>query len=400
MCDKSELEKPAQSAAEDTDDAMITTETETIQLGEGLLSGFECRSSNGAAEDREGPCSQRKWKQVYKKRLLVEKNWRVGQSQVRCIGGHDEGVLCLQFDDRYLVTGSYDATLRIFDSQSGDLLHTRREHGRCIRALQFDECKLLTASMDSTIKLWNPHTGECVRTLQGHTDGVLSLHFVGHLLASGSADATIRLWNFQERHCAVLRGHDDWVNKVHILGNFLFSCSDDTTARVWSIQDQQCLRVFRGHAGQVQSLALLSGDNDALHHFAQELNVPSTSACATTHCSPHQHRQLSHTLANHTLVTCSLDNSLKVWDIASGHCIRTLFGHLEGVWCVDANSLHIVSGAQDRSIKIWDISTGHCLATLQGHEGAISCLSISDTKIVSGADDGQVIIWDFLGPCG
>ena len=54
----------------------------------------------------------------------------------------------------------------------------------------------------------------------------------------------------------------------------------------------------------------------------------------------------------HVLVSGSLDRSLIVWDVASGKHVATLFGHMEGVWCVKFNTLHIVSGSQDGRIIV------------------------------------------------
>lgn len=95
------------------------------------------------------------------------------------------------------------------------------------------------------------------------------------------------------------------------------------------------------------------------------------------------------------LVSGSLDNTLKIWDVRTGKCIRTLFGHVEGVWSLDVDKLRIVSASHDRTIKIWDRDTGSCQNTLVGHKGAVTCLSLGDDKIVSGSDDGDLKVWSF-----
>jgi WD40 repeat protein len=52
------------------------------------------------------------------------------------------------------------------------------------------------------------------------------------------------------------------------------------------------------------------------------------------------------------LVSGSLDNTVKLWDIDSGKVMHTLFGHIEGVWTVACNEMRIVSGSHDRTIKV------------------------------------------------
>ena len=98
------------------------------------------------------------------------------------------------------------------------------------------------------------------------------------------------------------------------------------------------------------------------------------------------------------LVSGSLDNTLKLWDIRTGRCFHSLFGHVEGVWSVDADTLRIVSASHDRTVKIWDRDTGQCQTTLVGHRRAVTSVALGDDKIISGSDDGDVRVWSFCPP--
>ncbi len=95
------------------------------------------------------------------------------------------------------------------------------------------------------------------------------------------------------------------------------------------------------------------------------------------------------------LLSGSLDNTIKIFDVRTGRCIRTLFGHVEGVWGVDVDKLRIVSGSHDKTIKIWDRDTAHCQNTLVGHRAAVTCVALGDDKIVSGGDDSEIKVWSF-----
>ena len=70
------------------------------------------------------------------------------------------------------------------------------------------------------------------------------------------------------------------------------------------------------------------------------------------------------------------------WNLNTGQCLRTLIGHIEGVWsvAVTPDGSKIVSGSEDNTVKVWDLNTGQCLCTLTGHNGNV--LSVAVTECV------------------
>ncbi|CAO3683639.1 unnamed protein product [Rhizopus stolonifer] len=315
---------------------------------------------------------KRPWKEVYSERLTIERNWRTRKYKLLSLQGHTNGVMCVQFCEisKRVITGSLDKTVKVWSLETGQLLRTLIGHTREVRALQFDDAKLVTGAMDNALKIWNYHTGQCIRTLEGHTGGVLSLHFDSRTMASGSTDHTVRVWNFDLGECCTLVGHTQWVNSVRICleGKMLISSSDDASVRLWDLQSRSCVRVFQGHVGQVQ-MALPSP-----HGFRHRLNGSPDSPI---------------------IISSALDNTIKMWDITNGKCLRTLFGHIQGIWGLDFDKLRIVSGSHDKTLRVWDAETGDCLYALEGHHGPVTAVKLSDTKIISASDDGEVKIWDF-----
>jgi F-box/WD-40 domain protein MET30 len=324
--------------------------------------------------------------------------------------------MCLQFDDRILASGSYDTTIKIWDLESAKEIRTLRGHTSGIRCLQFDDTKLISGSLDHTLKIWDWRTGNCLRTYTGHADGVICLHFDSKLLVSGSIDKTVRVWNFEDKSTSVLRGHDDWVNSVKIDkgSRTLFSASDDLTVRLWDLDTNTTLRIFKGHVGQVQQVLPLPHDfeltaddgateSDEHDDSSSRNGLPNgivTPPPSTNGFYGSGFADMTRRLPPRYMLTGALDSTIRLWDVATGKCLRTFFGHVEGVWDLAADSLRMVSGSEDRTLKIWDPRTGDCEGTFTGHTGPVTCVGLSDSRIATGSEDSEVRMYSFKSDDG
>lgn len=261
--------------------------------------------------------------------------------------------------------------------------------------------------MDRTLKVWNYRTGECISTYQGHTEGVIGLHFDAKILASGSADRTVKIWNFEDKSTFSLRGHRDWVNavKVDSASRTVFSASDDCTIRLWDLDNKICIKVFEGHVGQVQQVLPLPAEYEPEAPEAEDFDDSASASGSTSDHGIHSdialHNAYGETfnddrpLPPRYMLTSALDSTVRLWDTATGKCLKTFFGHIEGVWALAADTLRIVSGAEDRMVKVWDARTGKCERTFTDHTGPVTCVSLSDSRMASGSEDHDVRLYSF-----
>jgi F-box/WD-40 domain protein MET30 len=408
---------PVPDASQEIQESALTT---TKRPAEGSLSPEQSKRictpirRNGSESYFSRP-KFRPWKDVYKDRFKVGTNWKYGRCTTKVFKGHTNGVMCLQFDDNILATGSYDSSIKIWDIETGECLRTLRGHTSGVRALQFDDTKLISGSLDRTLKIWNWRTGECVSTYQGHTDGVISLNFEANILASGSIDHTIKIWNFVDKSTFALNGHTDWVNavKVDSASRTIFSASDDCTVRLWDLDTKQCIKVFEGHVGQVQQVLPLPIDYEPDFDDADDTDNDTSSNASTSYyhnesptssevrssfgqgftasCST----ATSRPLPPKYMLTGALDSTIRLWSVASGKCIKTFFGHVEGVWALAGDTLRVVTGAQDRMVKVWDARSGKCERTFAQHSGPVTCVGLSDSRMATGSEDCEVRLYSF-----
>lgn len=102
------------------------------------------------------------------------------------------------------------------------------------------------------------------------------------------------------------------------------------------------------------------------------------------------------------LLTCSLDNTVRLWDMNRYKCIGLLEGHYASVNCVDIFNNLAFTGSMDASVKVWDLDCfGNnkddetpLLYSFEGHVDSVTALSYNNGELVSGSNDKTIRQWD------
>jgi len=96
------------------------------------------------------------------------------------------------------------------------------------------------------------------------------------------------------------------------------------------------------------------------------------------------------------LVSGSLDKTLRRIDLNAGsEDCSVIHAHESGVYCLQFVRHGLASGGGDSLIRMHDIRTGLCHRTLQGHTaGAVRALQFDDNHLISGGSDHDLRFWD------
>jgi WD40 repeat protein len=182
--------------------------------------------------------------------------------------GHSDQVNSLDFsmDGQYLLSGSEDGTIRVWDAKTNYTGQTLIHDSPVRTAIfaPFGNRIVSIGTEDDDVCWWQleSRSGFNARLLlQKHSDWVRSAAFSpgGRWIASGAADNTVCMWDPLSSHtpALVLRGHEDWVECVAFSpdGRFLASGSDDCTVRVWDLFTGRTITVFTDHTHSICSIA-------------------------------------------------------------------------------------------------------------------------------------------------
>ena len=162
-------------------------------------------------------------------------------TELATLRGHTDTVSCLTILKNKLYSGSWDNTIRIWNTETHKKIAFLIGHTDIVKCLTILKNKLYSASNDKTIRIWNTETYEKIATLKD-THPVICIALHENKLYSGGIGKTIRVWakgTHTETYAeiATLRGNIGYVNCLCAQAheNRLYSGGADTTVRVWKV---------------------------------------------------------------------------------------------------------------------------------------------------------------------
>lgn len=313
------------------------------------------------------------WQYLYRQHLILDRNWRTGSATPYEIPTDQErttqrvqGIYCLQFDAKRVVSGSRDRHLRVWDIESRACIMCLAGHAGSVLCLQFDgkTNTVVTGSSDTTIMTWDLVRGERTQIYEGHQAPVLNVRFDENYVVSCSKDKTIKIWARSESsrrpHTCIrtLKGHRAAVNAVQFVGKTIVSASGDRTIKIWNLDSGECLRSIEGHD---RGIACIVFDG-------------------------------------RLITSGSSDLSIREHDAFTGERLDTHTGHTELVRTIQTDRRKIVSGSYDTSIRIWNKDTRNedeKMIEIGRHHSRVFKLQFDEKRIVSCSQDSQILVWDF-----
>ena len=326
-------------------------------------------------------------------------------------------------DNKRIVSG-YD-TLKMWDVHDGKLIAAMPGHYNTVFDASFnsDGSLMVSSSMDSRICIWNGFTGELIRFIDHAYAKQVKFSPNDTTIISAEMD-TIRIWDtitahtYFKRYDMSLKPYVKYntTQKRRVLRNIIIPrisainintagtrivvSSEDHTARIVDISPehgykdimdivlQPGVKIKCGPTGEILTTSRRNIIILDKRSFKTKLIISGhTGNVIDADFSP----------KGETVVSCSDDSTIRVWNTLTGENIFTSPKQNGIVTCVaiSPNGNHIISADEKGIIKIWSktLKEEFMLANLECRIGDISFSN--DGKYLASADDSQEInIWD------
>merc|ERR1719240_801190 len=172
---------------------------------------------------------------------------------LKCLTGHNHFIsdLSISNDNTFVISSSWDKTMRLWDLRSGKCVRNFIGHTKEVHTCTFsaDNRQIFSAGSEKSLKLWNT-LAECKVTsnqapnqTHDHKDWVSKVRFSqsqkNQYYASTGWDGRLKIWNGIFRIIASIKAHDSYINALDISKNGMWIATGgkDQTIKLWDYTD-------------------------------------------------------------------------------------------------------------------------------------------------------------------
>ena len=336
-------------------------------------------------------------------------------SELRSLSGHLGAVKALVWspDGKWLVSGGNDRTLRIWDVNSGQEARKFDEGDSTIEAIAVsgDGSMVASGGSGNKITVREVATGKATFNLEDHKSPITAIAFSpdGSVLASGSEDERVITWDLKKGELdETLKGHVGAITELRFdrSGQVLASGGVDKTVRLWNAANGRKLGTLSGHEGSILALEFTSPASLSTIDTTRTIkrwNITDKPAVLSTikldqEAAAGEAESGSFSANETALAIGNGAGTVTIYDPANSAAVRQLENYTVGYYAArfSADRHWLATASFDNTVKLWDLQTGRALSPFTGHTGRVTTLVFhpDNKRVISASVDHTIRIWD------
>jgi WD40 repeat protein len=261
---------------------------------------------------------------------------------------------------------------------------------------------MISSSADNRIIFWNTITGELFKEFRGHSDWVIAVEpMTDTLFASGGNDKKLFIWNINSLTYINAFAMPEYIWALKKISNdkIAVGMNSDTIFIVYINTGQTERTIASGQSGigsfllSPDSILVSGGYNNLKFWFA---DGGPTMLFRIANTNQQFIRQIIDIPNKGLIASCGDDMTIQTWYRGMNERVKTFTGHTQRVNSIQMISNDfLISGSEDSTLKIWNINTGICMKTIKCNSPIWSLKQLSNGLFASGHLNGQILIWNF-----
>ncbi|MFN8577048.1 MAG: WD40 repeat domain-containing protein [Candidatus Sericytochromatia bacterium] len=268
------------------------------------------------------------------------------------IKAHASDILSGILFKNYIITGSSDKTICLWDSENFDLINTLNGHSGAVYSLAIWNNYLVSSSTDKTIRIWDIENFKLLTTILAHQNQIYSIYCKDNILISSSLDKTIKVWDILNKKLLGVINIDSSAWAILIYNNRIFAGLSDGSLRIYDINTLSLLSLYKEHSEAITQIKIF--DNK--------------------------------------IYTSSKDKTLKVWNIETFDLENTIEDK-QVIWSFLLDKNKCIIGGDDKTLRLFDLNDKKNTQTINAHTDWISQIISINEKIISFSGDSKFKVW-------
>lgn len=326
-------------------------------------------------------------------------------AQITHLEGHREPVYAVAYspDGRWLASGSFDKTVRLWDRATGRTARTLTDHAHLVLAVAFspDSTQLASGGLDKLIFLHDLSSGGPKAELSGLSAAptTFSLTPDGMLLALADAAGKIVLIDAAKNETLgeIEPGADVTALVVSPDASQVLAATSDARVQGWSVAERQPTGTLALSEAATALAMLVDGKTLAVGGRDGTLGVygwPPSAPIVTT--TPSAVRAVAASPDGDWFATAGEDGHVRIHQAADGAELRSVnHGSPVAALAVRQDNGELASGGVDGHVKLWNPADGAPIGEFAAHQAAIHDVAYhpGGELLATAAADGTVRIW-------